>query len=188
MHDTPTNDPRLVWQGQGREHPLISVEEVRLKAQIAGRKVWRNLVIASVLALFLLVLCSLALINLSGTPVRMIAAAVMLLTLVAVCKAWYRMWPLHTLSPNVALVGCVEFYRNELLAQYRSAAITWRLVVPVVIFTFLMWNAVFRTNPLVPKILLPGVLLLLFFLRRRNVRQLRRKLSTLETFEKENSR
>src|SRR2546422_3301832 len=86
MHDTATNDPRLVWQRQGREHPIISVEEVRLKAQIAGRKVWRNLVIASVLALLLLVLCSLALISFSGTRVRMIASAMMLLTVVVVCK------------------------------------------------------------------------------------------------------
>jgi len=185
MH-TPANDPRLVWQGQGRERPLISVEELRLIAQIAGRKMWRNLVIASALTLLLLVMCSLALISFSSTPVRMLAAAMMLLTVVVVCKAWYRMWR-HTLSPNVASAGCVEFYRQELLAQYRSAAITWRLIMPVVIFAFLMWNAVFRTNLFVPKILLPSVLVLLFFVRRRNVRQLKRKLSILDTVEEKNS-
>ena len=188
MHDTPANDPRLIWQGQETEHRFVSVEEVRLQAQMARQKVWRNLVVASVLAFLLLLLCSLALINFSGTPVRMIASAMMLLTVVVVCKAWYRIWPLHTLSPNVALIGCVEFYRKELLAQYRSAAITWRLVVPVVIFAFLMWNALFRTNPLVPKILLPSVLVLVFFVRRRNGRELQRKLSVLDGLETENSR
>jgi hypothetical protein len=187
MHDTPAHDPRLVWQAQGTEHRFVSVQEVRLKAQIAGRKARRNLVVASVVALLLLALCSFALINFSGTPVRMIASAMMLLTVTGVCKAWYRMWPLHTLSPNAALVGCAEFYRKELLAQYRSAAITWRLVVPVVMFAFLMWNALFRTNPLVPKILLPSVLVLVFFVRRHNRRGLQRKLSVLDSLEKENS-
>src|SRR5262249_1543221 len=151
MHNTRANDPKLIWQAQAREHTLISVEEVRLKAQIARRNVCRNLVIASVSALLLVVFCSLAIINFSSTPVRMIAAAMMLMTAVIVGKAWYRMWPLHTRSPNAALVGCIEFYRRELLIQYRAAAITWRFIVPVVILAFLMWNSVFRTNPLVPK-------------------------------------
>ena len=61
MRETPANDPRLMWQSQRRDHPVMSVEEVRVMAQKVHAKVRRNLIIAFVLGLLLLVLGTLAL-------------------------------------------------------------------------------------------------------------------------------
>ena len=186
MGETPANDPRLMWQSQRRDHPVMSVEEVRVMAQKVHAKVRRNLIIAFVLGLLLLVLGTLAIAGGLATSLRVIIGAMMVVTVVAGYKAWYRIWPLHTLSADAALKGCLDFYRKELEAQYRSIALTWRFLVPAVVFTFLIWNAIFTTSALVPRILLPSVLVLTFFARHREVRRFKHKLVRLDEFEREN--
>ena len=183
----PGSDPKIIWQSQTTDHPRMSVEDVRVRAQIAHAKVRRNLVVAFVVGLLLLALCTLVIVNRLSAPVRLLTAAMMLLIVVIAYKAWYRIWRPHTLPPDAALKGCLEFYRKELQAQYRSIALTWRFLVPTVFFAFLMWNAIFTTRALVPRILLPSVLVLIFFVRRREVRKFKHKLARLDEFEKENS-
>ena len=186
MGETPANDPRLMWQSQRRDHPVMSVEEVRVMAQKVHAKVRRNVIIAFVLGLLLLVLGTLAIAGGLATSMQVIIGAMMVVTVVGGYKAWYRIWPLHTLSADAALKGCLDFYRKELEAQYRSIALTWRFLVPAVVFTFLIWNAIFTTSALVPRILLPSVLVLTFFARHREVRRFKHKLVRLDEFEREN--
>jgi len=186
MGETPANDPRLMWQSQRRDHPVMSVEEVRVMAQKAHAKVRRNLIIAFALGLLVLVLGTLAIAGGIATSVQVTIGAMMVVTVVAGYKAWYRIWPLHTLSPDAAFKGCLDFYRKELEAQYRSIALTWRFLVPAVVFMFMMWNAIFITDPLVPRVLLPSALVLTFFARHREVRKFKHKLARLDEFEREN--
>jgi len=186
-HEASADQLRLMWQRQRREHPVMSMEEVRTRAWAVQAKVRRNLVVALVFGVFLLALCAFAISWLPGTPLRLIASAMMAVTVTVGYKAWKRTWPAHTLSPDAALKGCLEFYRQELEAQYRSAALTWRFLVPIVILTFMMWNVVLSTNPLIPRILLPGVLVLIFVMRRYAVRKFRQKLAAVDEFEKDYS-
>jgi len=183
----PGNDPRMMWQSQRREHPGMPVEEVRIRAQIVHAKVRRNLLVAFVVGLLLLVLCTVLIVNRLSTPVRVLTGAMMVLTLVIAYKAWYRIWRPHTLSPDAALKGCLDFYRKELQAQYRSVALTWRFLVPTVFFAFLTWNAIFTTRAVVPRVLLSSVLVLTFFIRRREVRKFKHELARLDEFDKGNS-
>jgi len=183
-YDTAADDSRRMWQSQRREHVIMSIEEVRFKAQTVQTAVRRNVIVALMFGALLLALCTLVIVTLPNTPARLIAAAIMALTLLLAFKAYDRIWPVHTLSPDAALKGCIEFYRKELQAQYSSLALTWRFLVPIVVFAFMTWNAVLRTNPLIPKILSPSVLVLILLLRRREARNLRRKLAELEEFER----
>ena len=185
--ETLANDPRLTWQKQRREHPVMPVEEVRIKAQAVQAKVRRNLVVAAVVGVLLLAVCTIALVESYYTPVKAIAAAMMVVTVAIAYQAYHRVWRLHTLPPDAALKGCLDFYRKELKAQYRSAALTWRLLAPVVAFTFLMWGAFFRTSSLLPKILLSSVLVLVLIVRQYEAQKLRRRLANLDEFEKDTS-
>ena len=187
MSENPANDPKLIWQSQTKEPAVMSIEEIRIRSRIAQARVRRNLIIAFILGFLLLVFCVFAIVTIPYTPLRVIAAALMVLTPVAAHQAWYRIWSPQTLSPNAALKGCLDFYRQELKAQYSSVALMWRFVVPIVTLAFLTWNAIFRTNSLVPKILLPSLLILILALRRHEARKLRHKLALLDAFEKESS-
>jgi glucan phosphoethanolaminetransferase (alkaline phosphatase superfamily) len=187
MEETRANDVKLIWQRQRREHSMMSAEEVRVKAEAIQAKVRRNLVVAFVLGVLVLVFCTIAIAELNNIPRRLIAAAFIVLTCVIAYRAYDRLWSPPALSPSVALNACLEFYRAELKAQYRSIALVWRFLVPVVLFAFLTWNALFRTSPLAPRLALPAVLILILCGRRLAVRKFKQKLSALDEFEKEES-
>ncbi len=187
MYEIPADDPRRIWQSQTKEHAVMSIEEIQIWSRIAQSRVRRNLIMALVFGFLLLVFCVFAIVTIPYTPLRVIAAALMVLTPVGAYKAWYLIRSPQTLPPNAALKGCLEFYRQELRAQYRSVALMWRFVVPIVTLTFLTWNTILRTSPLLPKILLPSLLVLILALRRLEARKLRHKLAMLDAFEKESS-
>src|SRR5262249_49603110 len=142
-HDTPPNDPkdpRLVWQSQKREHPIMSSEEIRIRAGVVQSKVRRNLIAAFSIAILVLVLCGIFIGRSSSTPLRVLVAALMLLTFEVMYKTYSRMWRRHHLSPHIAFQGCLDFYRKQLESQYQALQLTWLFLVPVVVFAFLMWN------------------------------------------------
>jgi len=184
---TSANDLKLIWQSQRREQSTMSAEEVRIKAEAIQAKVRRNILVTFVLGVLVLVFCTIAIAELNSTAIRVIAVSFIVLTSVIACRAYDRLWSPPVLSPNVALNDCLEFYRSELEAQYRSIAIVWRFLVPIALFLFLTWNALFRTSPLVPRLALPAVLVLILFWRRLAARSFRQKLSALDEFEKEGS-
>src|SRR5262245_48730479 len=183
---TSANDLKLIWQSQRREQSSMSAEEVRIKAEAIQAKV-RNILVAFVLGVLVLVFCTIAIAELNSTAILVIAVSFIVLTSVIACRAYDRLWSPPVLSPNVTLNDCLEFYRSELEAQYRSIAIVWRFLVPIALFLFLTWNALFRTSPLVPRLALPAVLVLILFCRRLAARSFRQKLSALDEFEKEGS-
>jgi len=185
MTNETANDPKQVWQGQSREHPVMHVEEIRLKVQAVQAKVRRNVVISLAAGLLLLLLCGVAIRGITSTPVRVITGAMMLLTVVIGYLAYSRFWPQAASAPDKAAKGCLEFYRRELQAEYQLIAITWRLLVPVAAFGFMTWSAFFRTSPLVPRILFSSLLVVVFILRRFEVRKFRNKVAALDEFQKE---
>ena len=182
MDGSSANDLRMVWQSQTREYPIMSVEEIRVKARAAQAKVRRNLITAFALAIFLLFLCVLAILGLNNTPRRVVVAAFIVLTCTIAYRAYSRLGSRATLSPNIALNDCLDFYRRELRAQYSSLALIWRFLVPVVLFVFFSWNAFLKTSPLVPRIALPALLVLILILRRQEVRRFKQKLAALDEF------
>jgi phosphoglycerol transferase MdoB-like AlkP superfamily enzyme len=186
MDGSQTNDLKLMWQSQTREYPIMSAEEIRIKARTAQAKIRRNLIIAFGLSIVLLFLSVMGILE-QNTPRRLVAAAFLVLTCVLAYRAYARLWSRSTLSPNVALHDCLEFYRRELGAQYSSLAIVWRFLVPIILFSFFSWNALLRTSPLVPRITLPSALALILIVRRHEVRKFRQKLAALDEFERENS-
>jgi hypothetical protein len=183
--ETLANDPKQLWQSQQREYPIMTLQEIRTKTRIVQAKIRRNLILAFAVGLLLLVMSTIAILNVGYTPARVVTAAIMAMAVAHAYTAYRRMWPLHALSPDAALQGCVEFYRRELKAQYRSAALTWRFLVPIAVFALLSWNAIFRTSALLPKVLLPSVLIAILIVRRYEVRKLRGKLTALDALETE---
>lgn len=162
----------------------MSAEEIRLKAQAAHWKAGRNLIVALAMCSLLLILSSAVAISSYRPQVRAIAAAIVVLTATVAYSAYHRLKASYMSSADAGLKGCVDFYRKELKAQYRSAALMWKLVAPLAIFTFLSWRD--RTNPYIPRIFLPSVLILILVVRRLQTRKVRQQLVALDEFEKEN--
>jgi len=189
MDKTPAKDPKQIWQNQRREHPTMSLEEVRTRAYMAQAKARRNLGVAFVFAILLMIFCTIAIVELPGP--RVITAALMVVVLVAAYKAYKRIWSPQPLSPHAALRACTDFYRKELETQYRSVygsvALTWRFAAALIIYAWLTANIWARSvGPLVVRILIPSLLALILFLRRREARRLKRELDALDEFEKQN--
>ena len=185
--DGAIDDARIVWQSQRREHPVMSIEEIRTKAQAVHLKVRRDLIVGLAIAVVLSSCCITIAVEAGNTTFRLISGAMAAVTLFIAYSAYRRFWPVHTLSPNAAVQGCVEFYRSELQAQYRSVALWWRFLAPLVIFAFIRWNSLVRTSAIVPRAALPFVLILILVLRRRVAQTFRQKISALSAFEQQNS-
>ena len=186
-NDSAIDVARIVWQSQRREHPVMSIEEIRTKAQAVHLKVRRDLIVGLAIAVVLSSFCITIAVEAGNTTFRLISGAMAAVTLFIAYSAYRRFWPVHTLSPNAAVQGCVEFYRSELQAQYRSVALWWRFLAPLVIFAFIRWNSLVRTSAIVPRAALPFVLILILVLRRRVAQTIRQKISALSAFEQQNS-
>jgi hypothetical protein len=183
--ETPVNGPKSIWQNQRREHPVMSLEEVRVKAQDVQEKVRRNLMVVFVLVALVVPLGAGMILMFSSIPMRITAGAIVLLTVTGGYSAYRRLWSRRTLSPDVALQGCVDFYRNALKAQYRSLQLTWAFLMPVLIFGFFTFRFPIPHNPRLMKIVLTAALAAIIFERRREARKINRKLEGLAAFEKE---
>jgi hypothetical protein len=177
------NDPRLIWQSQTKEHSIMSAQEIRVKVKIVQSNVRRNLILAFICGVLLLTACMIVIVELPSTFFRMIATAMIMLASPVAYETYYRIWSRNTLAPGAALKGCLTFYRKELEAQYRAAALTWRFLVPTLVFVFLMWRLLFTTNTIVPRVIFPLILLFILFERRRQIRRLKRQLAALSEFE-----
>jgi hypothetical protein len=116
---------------------------------------------------------------------RLNEAAIMILTQVGVYTTYRRIWSRQVLSPENTDKGCVDFYRQELRAQYRSLQLTWGYLITVLIFAFLTVPISVRSYPRFPKIALSIVLLLILFERHRESRRFNQKLNAVASFEPE---
>jgi hypothetical protein len=172
-----------IWQNQRREHTVMSESEVRVRSTMFQARVRRNLLLAFVLGLVLLVLCGIAMVQLRNLSPRVIAGAMAIVVAVITYKAYQRIcWPL-TVSADLGLSGCLEFYRKELTTEYRTLVLKWRLLVAIVLFLWLTsFHLLFR-GPLPVRILLPSSLLLILVVRRREAQKLKRELAALNAFE-----
>jgi hypothetical protein len=97
------------------------------------------------------------------------------------------LWARHSLAPETAVAGCIAFYRQELKAQYNSLQLIWRFMVPIVIFTFVMWGTIFYSRKALIRFLLPAMLLAILIERRREAQKVNRRLAALAEFETKES-
>jgi hypothetical protein len=185
MRTNPPDALPLIWQSQRREHTVMSENEVRIRAEKFQVRVRRNLLLAFVLSLGLLVLCGIAIAQLRNLTPRVISVAMMIVVAVVTFRTYRRIcWP-QPVSPDMGLSGCLEFYRKELTTEYRTLVLKWRLLAAIALFLWLTsFSSLFR-GPLPVRILLPGSLLLILIVRRREAQKLKRELAALNAFEQE---
>ena len=187
--EMPPNDPRLIWQNQKREYRSMSVEEVRLRAYGLQTKIHRDLIVTIAMGFALLVLAAMMITSHRPMPTRLIIAALMVLIVITINRAYRAFWSPDTLPEDAAPGACLDFYRSELTAQYRAAALTWRRVLPeVAVFVVLIWfstRAAFRF----PKasVLIPVFWALVLAARYWRAYRLKKELRTLDSFEKEDN-
>ena len=179
------NDPQSMWQGQRKEHPIMSLEEVRTKAGEVQSKIRRNLIVAYALGCSVLVLGTIVVFRGGNIYMRLSEAAITILTQVGVYTAYRRMWSRKALAAENAERGCLDFYRQEIKTQYRSLQLTWGYLITVLVFAFLTVPIAVRGYPRLPKIVVSIVLLLILFERHREARKFNQKLSALASFETE---
>ena len=189
MHET-FNDPKHIWQSHRREHPVMSVELVRARANAAQRKARRVLIVTMFFAVLLMILGAVALVEVP--PARIITAALMVVVLVAAWKAYQRISSPPVLADQAALNDCVSFYRRELETQYRNAygsiGLTWRFAAALAFYAALTANIWAETvGPLIVRILIPALLILLIIVRHWESRRVKRELAALDEFEREAS-
>lgn len=184
---TPADRAPNVWQSIGKEHTTMSIEEVRIHAYLVNSKVRRNIIVTCVLAGLVLVLGGITITRIGMTPVRLTTAALMALAVVAVYGVCVRMWPRQLLSPDAAAQGCVTFYRSALEAQHRSLQVTWRFLALIVVFAFLVRNAVLQWIPGNARVASVAILAVILLERRYQAHKVRRSLKALGAFEQEQS-
>jgi len=181
-------DPRVIWQSQGKEHSSVSIQEIRLRAYAMQKKVHRNLIATIVFGSVLLVFAAIAITRLPYTSPRVITAALMVLISIVIYRAYRAFWSPEMLPPDAVLGACLDFYRRELSAQHRAVAFSWWRSIPdVLVFFFVVRIAVVGTFRYeFARIALPVLFGLLLLARHRKARSLKRELSALNNFEKEN--
>jgi hypothetical protein len=188
------NDVKDVWRNQMTEAPQISLQRFRRKAHKLQKKARREVYALSALAAILVSSFLFALTQTQGTVQRiglgLLAGWALLLPFQA-----HRMLRQTPLAFDSTLATGIDFYRKQLERHRDYHTHIWRWgVVP-----FLLGGAVYgwpvivglAANPeLLPNILPFSVLLVVwvaafFYLRRRRVQKLRRKLDILDELQRE---
>jgi hypothetical protein len=187
--EIPPDDPRLIWQNQRREHTSMSVDEARLRAYGLQTKIHRNLIVTIATGFVLLVAAAMMITSHRPTPTRLIIAVLMLFIVITINRAYRAFWSTETLPDDATPSACLDFYRSELTAQYRAAALTWRRVLPeVTVLVLLIWfssRAAFRFSK--ASVLIPAFWALVLAGRYWRAYRLKRELRTLDSFEKEDN-
>ena len=185
--EIPPDDPRHIWQSQRRAHPSMSIEEVRLRTYEMQTKVRRNLIVTIGVGFVALVLSAMMIMRVPYTSPRIIVAVLMVLIIITIVRAYKAFWSPNTLPSNATPDACLQFYRRELMAQYRAVALTWRRLLPeIAVFAVLLrisFMATFRFDRV--RIVLPVLLALILFGRYWKARKLKRELQALTGFERE---
>lgn len=185
--EIPPDDPRLIWQNQRREHTSMSVEEVRLRAYGLQTKIHRDLIVTIAVGFCALALTAMMIMKQPFTPARVVLVLLMLLIVITINRAYRVFWSPPALPPDATPSACVNFYRRELTAQYKS--VTWRRLLPEIILFSVVLRISFMTHLRfeAARVLLPIFLVVILFGRYWQSRKLKRELDALSTFEKEDS-
>jgi hypothetical protein len=165
----------------------MSIEDVRTKVREAQSRIRRNLIVTLLTGALILGVSGVALVMIPRTSARIIAAGMIAATVLVAYLIASRMWSRGAAPADATARGCLDFYRKELEAQFRSLQFTWRLFLILAVFAFLTSNSVFRPDPTVPKVVIVLVLILSLIARQRERRNIGRKIASLEAFEKETS-
>jgi hypothetical protein len=182
-HESPPPDAKQIWQSQRREHPIMSIEEVRIKANMAQMRVRRNLIAVLVFATVLLIFGTIAIVQLPGA--RPIVVSMMVIVLIVAFQAYRRVSSSQPLPADAALTACTAFYRKELESRAIPPS---SLILTLIIYgwaAFVSWNIwAHGIGPLGVRILVPFLLGLSLFLRLREAHRIKKELKALDEFQK----
>jgi hypothetical protein len=192
-------DPKEVWQNQHTEKSTMSIEEVRLKADILSRKTRRDTAAAFAFDLVAIVFCGTVIVTARLLPARMIAALVMVMMLVSLCRNLYFSYRKHgsfspalSRGPDTAVSTCLEFYRSELERQTQiMKQPAWQLAVAFLVIVWLLRSALVRISGDPLRIVIPVVLLAaagvlgLLTIRKIEARRVQEEIDALRRFEEE---
>jgi len=176
-------DPRLIWQSQAKEYSAMTLEDVQRKAAAVHARIRRNLFLTFFIGVVFLALCGITIVTIPMTGVRVITGGIMFFVVLIARNAYVRLVSSEDLPRRTAFDACLDFYRRELWLQYRAVYVRWRLLVPLVIFLWFFWKsfeAVYSYQ--VMRVVLPAVLVAVFFIRHFEIRRLRHEMSALDDF------
>jgi hypothetical protein len=183
MNDGSVLDARVIWQSQSKEYSTMTLEDIQNKAAVVHARIRRNLVFTFFISIVVLSLCAITIATIPMMGVRVITAGIMFFVVLIGRNAYVRLGASKNLPQRAALSACLEFYRRELWLQYRAVYVRWRLLVPLVIFLWFSWKsfeAVYSYQ--VMRVVLPAVLVAVFFIRHFEIRRMRHEMSALDDF------
>jgi hypothetical protein len=195
MPDNPTSDDmKLLWRNQMTEAPQISLQRFRRKAHKLQKKGRREVYALSAVAAIFVSSLLFALAQTQATGQRIGLGLLAFWALLLPFQA-HRMLRLTPLASDATLASSIDFYRKQLERHRDYSRHIWRWgVVPFLLGGALyLWPA-FRAiagNPKLAPNIMPFSILLgvwvaaFFYLRRRQLRKLRRKLDILDELQRE---
>src|SRR6185295_5654110 len=131
--------------------------ETRTTAEQLQARVRRNLILAFVLGIVLLIACAISAVNQHYNIPRLIAAAMIIPISASIYLTGRRIWSRGGTSHGEAASPCLEFYRKHLCDHHRAISLKWRLAVPTVLFLWLAAALIGRSF-LILRVLFPSLL------------------------------
>jgi len=183
MNDGTVLDPRLIWQSQSREYAVMTLEDIQNKANAVHARIRRNLVLTFFIGIAVLALCAITIATVPMTGFRVITGGIMFFVVLIARNAYVRLGASKNLPQRAGSSTSLDFYRHELWLQYRAVYVRWRLLVPLVIFLWFSWKSFESVYSYqVMRIVLPAVLVAVFFIRHLEIRKMRQEMSALDDF------
>lgn len=186
-----TDDLKTLWRNQMTEQPQISLERFRHKARKLRKKARREVYRLSAMAVIVVSFALVAMLRTQGTVqhigLGIVAVWGLLLPLLA-----HRFLRPATKESEATLASSIDFYRKQLERHrdYRRQVWIWG-VAPLFLGAAVFFSPILLENPKLAPNILPFTILLtlwaaaFFYLSRRNLRKLRRKLDILDELQKE---
>lgn len=165
----------------------MSAEEARLRAFALQTKIRRNLIVTIVTGFVLLVASAMLIVRQRSWPTRGIPGILIVMIVIIINRAYRSFWSPDTLPDTATSSACVEYYKRELTAQYRSVAVTWRRIVPEVLVFVVILRLSLTAQFRYPwaEVFLPVFWAVVLIGRYWKAHTLRRELQSLGAFEME---
>ncbi len=183
MSSRPPEDLKDLWQNLETEKTRVSTELLQHRALASFRKNRRDMIARLVFALLGSAYCGFVVVGSRETPVRIVAALIMVMILAGAIRRLYLSY-----REGVPSLSSMEFYRRELEKQRAFASTpAWQILVAFLIIAWQIFTL--RVNgsaQLVTAVLIAAAgLLVLLAARKLRVRRIQDELEALDNFEEE---
>ena len=192
-NNLPGDDPKQLWQSQGTEHSIMTLEELREKARKYHSKTRRELFGNLAVGVIALTISVAGMLRAEVPALRVAFAFAAVWTLVGQYFLQRGMWPAMPAADAGASTG-VEYYRRELNRRESliGRALRWSFgpVTLAIGGQLLVLIGIAQQRGLGIRVVLPfsvatGIWIVVFFVRRLlEQRELRREVAELDRFER----